>query len=124
MINIRDFYTRTENDPKFREDQVEVYDELEACITQVRMTLLTNKGEVLGEPGFGLQITKYLFDFDLNPFQLSDDANSQIHKYVSEARRRKIDLSPSFTTDDRDRKVYVLHINIDGENSPFAILYR
>ena len=43
MANVRDFYTRSEEDPKFRKDQVEVYDDLEACITQVRMTLLTNK---------------------------------------------------------------------------------
>lgn len=124
MANIRDFYTRTEDDPQFREDQVEVYDDLEACVTQVKMTLLTNKGEVLGEPNFGLQIEKYLFDFDINPFQLSDEANSQMTQYVSESRLRKIDVSPSFTTDDKDRKIYVLHINIDGKRSPFAVLYN
>ncbi len=123
MANVRDFYTRTEEDPKFRPDQVEVYDELEACITQVRMTLLTNKGEVLGESDFGIQVEKYLFDFDLNPFQLSDEANSQVGKYVSESKKRNITLSPYYVDDEKGNKLYVLNINIDGTNSKYSILY-
>lgn len=124
MANVRDFYTRSEEDPKFREGQVEVYDELEACITQVRMTLLTNKGEVLGESNFGIQVEKYLFDFDLNPFQLADEANSQINKYVSESKRRKIGVSPYYTEDNRGNKQYILNINIAGEKSQYSILYN
>lgn len=123
MANVRDFYTRTEGDPKFRPDQVEVYDELEACITQVRMTLLTNKGEVLGEPDFGIQVEKYLFDFDLNPFQLADEANSQVGKYVSESKRRNITLNPYYIDDEKGNKQYILNINIDGRNSQYSILY-
>jgi hypothetical protein len=124
MANIRDFYMRTEGDPKYREDQIEVYDEIEACMNQVKMTLLTNKGEVLGEPGFGLQIERYLFDFELDPFKLSDDASAQIQDYVTESKKRNIKVRPSYTTDEKDRKVYALQIAIDGRRSPFAILYE
>lgn len=123
MANIRDFYMRSEDDPKFRPDQIEVYDEVESCINQIKMTLLTNKGEVLGEPGFGLQIERYLFDFELDPFKLSDDANSQIQAYVTESKKRNVSIKPSFTTDERQRKVYALKIAIDGRRNPFAILY-
>ena len=123
MANVRDFYTRTEGDPKFRPDQVEVYDELEACITQVRMTLLTNKGEVLGESDFGIQVEKYLFDFDLNPFQLADEANGQVGKYVSESKRRNITMNPYYINDEKGNKQYVLNINIDGRNTQYSILY-
>ena len=123
MANIRDFYMRPENDPKYREDQIEIYDEIEACIDQVKMTLLTNKGEVLGEPNFGIQPEKYLFEFDLNPINLTDDALTQIEKYVSESKKRKVTVKPSYTTDERDRKVFALQIGIDGRRSPFAILY-
>ena len=121
MANVRDFYTRTEGDPKFRPDQVEVYDELEACITQVRMTLLTNKGEVLGESDFGIQVEKYLFDFDLNPFQLADEANGQVGKYVSESKRRNITMNPYYINDEKGNKQYVLNINIDGRNTQYSI---
>jgi hypothetical protein len=114
---------RQEGDPKYRPDQVEVYDEIEASINQVKMTLLTNKGEVLGEPNFGIQSEKYLFEFEADPFKLAEDANLQIQKYVGEARKRKISAKPQYVTDEKDRKVYVLQIDIDGRRSPFAVLY-
>ena len=114
---------RSENDPKYVDDQIEVYDEMESCISQVRMTVLTNKGEVLGEPNFGLEIEKYLFDFEVNPFALSDDAQAQINGYVTEAKKRKIGTTPSYTEDEKGRKVYALQIEIDGAKTPFAVLY-
>jgi hypothetical protein len=123
MANIRDFYMRAPSDPKYRPDQIEVYDEIEASISQVRMTLLTNRGEVLGEPGFGIESEKYLFEFELDPFKLAEDANNQISKYVGEARKRKISAKPQYITDEKDRKVYVLSVSIDGRRSPFAVLY-
>lgn len=123
MANIRDFYMRSANDPKYRPDQIEVYDEIEASINQVKMTLLTNRGEVLGEPNFGIEAEKYLFEFELDPFKLAEDANTQISKYVGEAKKRKISAKPQYITDAKDRKIYVLLVAIDGRRSPFAVLY-
>ena len=123
MANIRDFYMRPEDDPRYRPDQIEVYDEIESCINQIKMTLLTEKGEVLGEPNFGLNVMSYLFEFELDPFKLSDNANAQISKYVTEAKKRSVTAKPSYTTDEKDRKIYALQIGIDGRRSPFAILY-
>jgi hypothetical protein len=123
MGDTRDFYMRREDDPLFRPDQIEVYDEIEATVNKVKMTLHTNKGEVLGEPGFGLEVERYLFDFELNPFALADEANSQVYAYIPEAATRKIKISPVYTTDEKDRKVYALKIAIDGRKSPFAVLY-
>lgn len=123
MPDVRDFYMRNEEDPKFREDQLEVYDEIEATIDKIKMTLGTKKGEVLGESDFGLQVEQYLFDFELNPYGLAGDANSQIYTYIPESNLRKIKVEPVYTTDERDRKIYALKINIDGRRSPFAILF-
>jgi len=58
-----------------------------------------------------------------DPFALADEANSQIYTYVGEAKKRKITADPAYFTDERDRKVYVLQIGIDGRRSPFAVLY-
>ena len=123
MANTRDFYMRSETDPIYRPDQIEIYDEIESCVNQVKMTLLTNKGEVLGEPGFGLSVEKYLFDFELDPFKLAETANGAIQTYVSESRKRKVSAKPSYITDEKDRKVYLLQISIEGRRSPFAVLY-
>lgn len=124
MADVRDFYMRSESDPQFRKDQLEVYDEIEATVDKIKMTLGTKKGEVLGEYNFGLQVEQYLFDFELDPFGLAGDANSQIYKYIPEANLRKIRVEPVYTTDERDRKVYALKIAIDGRRSPFAILFE
>lgn len=123
MANVRDFYMRTEDDPRFREDQLEVYDSIEACINQVKMTLLTRKGEVLGEPGFGLEVDRYLFDLELNPQELTDDAYFKVDEYVTEAKKRGIKLEPNYTLDEKGRKIYALKIEIDGRTTPYAVLY-
>ena len=124
MPNVRDFYMRSEKDPQFIKDQLEVYDEIEATIDKIKMTLGTKKGEVLGEYNFGLQVEQYLFDFELDPYGLSGDANSQIYSYIPEANLRKIKVEPVYTTDEKDRKVYALKIAVDGRRSPFAIIFE
>lgn len=119
---VRDFYMRSEEDPNYKKGILEVSDDTEEAISQIKMTLLTEKGSVLGDPNFGLDVNRYLFDFDVDPFGLSNDANSQIDNYVSASKLKNITVTPSKFTDDRDRDVFVLEIGIDGDN-PFGIFY-
>ena len=119
---IRDFYMRSLDDPKYIKDTLETTDEIEEIVSQIRMTLLTEKGEVLGEPNFGVDVNKYLFEFDIDPFSLSGSAEQQIDKYVTGSRKRDIQVRPGKYTDDRDRQIFVLSINIKGSDS-FALLY-
>ena len=114
---IRDFYMRSEEDPKYKKGILQIADETEEAINQIKMTLLTEKGSVLGDPDFGLDVNKYLFDFDIDPFGLSNDANVQIDKYVSASKLKNITTTPSKFTDDRDRDVFVLEVGIDGDNT-------
>jgi hypothetical protein len=119
---IKDFYTRVPGDPKRQENVYETSDDIEAMIGQIRMTLLTEKGEVLGEPDFGVDINKYLFEFDIDPFTLSNDALEQITTYVSGSAKRKIDVNPAKYSEPKHRDVFVLHVNIKGETE-LAIFY-
>lgn len=122
MSTLKDFYMRSDEDPKYKQGVLQVTDETEEAISQIRMTLLTSKGEVLGEPEFGLDVNKYLFDFDTDPFGLSKDANLQVETYVTAAKIKNIEITPSKFTDGRDRDVFVLEVNINGDN-PFKIFY-
>ena len=122
MSTLKDFYMRSEGDPKYKRGILQVSDDTEEAISQIKMTLLTDKGEVLGEPEFGLEVNKYLFDFETDPFGLSNQANLQIEKYVASSKIKNIEVSPSKFTDDRDRDVFVLEVNINGNNS-FGIFY-
>jgi hypothetical protein len=122
MSTLKDFYMRSDEDPKYKQGVLQVTDETEEAISQIRMTLLTSKGEVLGEPEFGLDVNKYLFDFDTDPFGLSKDANLQVETYVTAAKIKNIEITPSKFTDDRDRDVFVLEVNINGDN-PLKLFY-
>lgn len=124
MSSLRDFYTRTLDDPRFLGDRVEISDELESAIQQVKMTLFTKKGEVLGEPDFGLQFENYLFEYDIDPMSLAQEGADQINKYVSEGRKRQITLSPSIYQDEKaNRDILVLLVNIPEIKSQLAMFY-
>ena len=122
MSTLKDFYMRSDGDPKYKKGILQVSDETEEAVSQIKMTLLTEKGEVLGEPEFGLDVNKYLFDFETDPFGLSNQATSQVERYVSASKFKNIEIKPSKFTDDRDREVFVLEVNINGDN-PFGIFY-
>ncbi len=124
MAHLRDFYTRTMDDPKYLGDRVEISDDLESTIQQVKMTLFTKKGEVLGEPDFGLDLNKYLFEYDIDPMGLSHEATSQVNKYVTEARKRQITVDPSLYPDDKsNRDILVLLIDIPELKNSIAMFY-
>ena len=59
---VQDFYMRSPGDPKYKEGILQTSEDIEEAISQIRMTLLTEKGEVLGEPDFGIDVNRYLFD--------------------------------------------------------------
>jgi hypothetical protein len=124
MSNLRDFYLRAESDPAFRNDQLEVYNELEATLQQIKMTLFTKRGEVLGEPEFGMDVEKYLFEFSVDPFALTKDAGYQINKYVTGSRKRDITVKPATYNDANvNREIFVLLIDVPELTNELAIFY-
>jgi hypothetical protein len=124
MSQLRDFYLRPETDPAYRPNQLEVYDDLESAIQQIKMTLFTRKGEVLGDPDFGVELEKYLFEFSIDPFGLTKEAGGQINKYVGEARKRDITVKPASYADDRaGREIFVLLIDVPELKNQLSIFY-
>ena len=120
---VKDFYMRSPGDPKYKVDILETTEDIEEAISQIRMTLLTEKGEVLGEPEFGIDVNRYLFDFNVDPFAISAGAELQLEKYVTASRTRDISVTPAKYTDERERQIFVLSIGIEGED-PFGALYE
>jgi hypothetical protein len=124
MASLRDFYMRTPDDPKYRADQVEITDDLEATLQGIRMTLFTNRGEVLGDPDFGVSLNNYLFEFSVDPFSVAREAADQINRYVGETRKRKIEVKPSIYADQvSNRDILVLLINVPEIKNDIAIFY-
>lgn len=124
MANLRDFYIRQDDDPAYRDNQYEVYDATESMLQQIRMTLFTRKGEVLGEPDFGVEVEKYLFEFQIDPDNITKDASSQLNKYVGETRKRNVSIRPATYPDwNSTRKIFVLLIDIPDIQNTISIFY-
>jgi len=121
-----DFYFRNIDDKNFKDNIFSVSNEIENTVSQVRMTILTKKGEVLGEPNFGIDATKYLFEFEGYPLDiLEKEAAEQIENYVMLSKRNKV-VPTAFTLSEVSDLYKVglgLDISING-NRTFAALYE
>ena len=90
------------------------------------MTLLTKKGEVLGEPDFGFGMEKYLFEFDnLSITGIEQETNQLVEDYVLNARKYKVGVAAGYLDDAGDpyKTSIVLDVKINGETSAFAALF-
>lgn len=120
----KDFYLRSPNDPNYKEGVYESNDSTENALQQIRMTLLTRPGEVLGED-IGFNAERYLFEFELSDVTpMERDANDQINEYVLFTKPYTISAT-AFTLDDIGDPYKVglgLNIKIDGV-SAFATLF-
>lgn len=125
MQNIgKDFFMRSPNDPNYREGIFESNDPIENAIQQIRMTLLTKPGEVLGED-IGFNSEKYLFEFEFADLSgMENEANAQISEYVLFSRPYNIKVDALHLSNLADvYKVGLgLDVKIDGI-SAFATLF-
>lgn len=120
----KDFYLRSPDDPNYRDGIFESNDPTENAIQQVRMVLLTRKGEVLGED-IGFNAEKYLFEYEFSDLnEMEREANDQIAEFVLLSKPFVI-RAEAFTMDDIADPYKVglgLGIKVDGK-SAFATLF-
>jgi len=121
-----DLYFRATDDPNYVDGKVSVKEPIENTVTQIRMTLLTKKGEVLGEPDFGFDATKYLFEFEgVSQSSLEKEADAQIHDYVMMSKIYAVGVEAFVLEDIADlyKTGLGLAISLDGRRS-FATLFE
>lgn len=95
--DISDIYIKDSKDPGFTENKLENQTFVDTVIAKIYMILMTNKGEVLGNPNFGADVPKYLWKTMLPASTLQNEITDQITQYVPE-------LSPN----DYKVNVYIL----------------
>jgi hypothetical protein len=110
---IREIYCRNVNDPGYRPAQLETPNELEALLTKIRMIIFTKKGEILGEPNFGLSLEEQLFELQVNSYQIKTAFNGQLAAYVPEAGKYKVEIDVNFQPGEVRDFCYI-DIYIDG----------
>lgn len=85
---VSEIYTLAPGDPLYDGEMMEIRNERDLLISQIRMILNTENGEVIGDANFGCSLEDMLFEFNLNEAQLTRRLMDQIKAYC--------DLEPNF----------------------------
>lgn len=112
---------RDESDPSYKPDVLEINDEIEALISQVKMVIGTNKGEVLGEPEFGFDLEGMLFTTDFFMLPFNTMITTQVKEYCEIAQAYPVSVDAYEYPVDAFRSAVILDIKID-EKSAFGFL--
>lgn len=86
--DLSDIYIKSTKDPGYVENRLENQSFLDTVIAKIYMILMTNKGEVLGDPNFGADVPKYLWKTRFPASTLQNEIIDQITVYVPELNVR------------------------------------
>lgn len=94
---ISEIYCKLSTDPYFESDRLEVSNEIEALIEKIRMIMLTRKGDLLGDPDFGVDLEKYIFETFFDRGAITFEITDQFSRYIPEQNKfnlnTRIDIS-------------------------------
>jgi hypothetical protein len=120
---MREIYNRDPDDIYYNPNILEVTDPVAICVGQLKMLLLTDKGEVLGDPKFGLGLESLIFDLDLNESGLRKEIDLYLFLYVPLFRNLGGTYSVEFFVGtQRDIAIIDFKIPSSGSESPVISL--
>jgi hypothetical protein len=114
----RDIYMREPTDRNYKEGVLETSDTLEQLIGQIKMMLLTNRGEVMGAPDFGASLEEHLFTLGFNAASLRSVLRDQTDKFIpiAEANKYAVDYDIKLVKGETDKMV-LIDVKINGRPS-------
>ena len=118
---MKDFNLRDESDPNYNPNVLEVNDDIEALIYQVKMPLGTNRGEVLGEFDFGCELEGLLFASEFYMVGFDTVVSDQVTKYSELAQLYPVSVSMVSSPIDAYKSSVLLDVKINGK-STFGVL--
>ena len=118
----RELYMRDPTDPAFKEGIMEVDNEVEMLISQIKMILFTRPGEVLGAPDFGIALEDQLFVFNVNEYTLRSMLFDQLIKFVPLSEKYHVKFDVSFARG-TVRDICLIDVRING-NPMFGVLVK
>lgn len=79
---MREIYNRDPTDPSYNPYQIETTDPIEICVGQLKMLLLTNKGEIMGDTKFGMNLEDLIFNLQLSEASIKKELDMFLKTYV------------------------------------------
>jgi len=109
-----ELYIKYIGDPNYDPNQVHIENEVQQLITQIETTLFTDKGEVLGSPGFGCNLEDLIYSLGYNEHQLKSTIEGQIDAYCPLAKKYNVKTKISFLRG-TVRDVAYIDITVDSK---------
>jgi len=110
---LKDIYCKTVDDPLYDSNKLEIEDPIESLIGKIKMILYTKPGEILGQPMFGIDLERNLFEFGLNNGGISALITNQINIHIPESGAYDINVRITFVPGSV-RDAAFIDIYIDG----------
>ena len=109
---LKDIYAIPEEEPRYKDNVLEITGELDEIIQQVHMILFTDKGDVLCMPEFGCNLGRYLFETSFNETIIKQIIMNQIYNFIYLDGSYKVDVDVKFVKWDFNVAMVVdLYIN-------------
>jgi phage baseplate assembly protein W len=98
-FDFKDFYIGYEGHPRFTINKIITDDIIRVIVQKYEMILFTNKGELFGDPNFGADLTKLLFETKISAQAVKSIIVSQINTYITELQNTSYTLGVTFQQD-------------------------
>jgi hypothetical protein len=99
MANFIDFYIIDQNDPTYTVDRLIEDEVLNVILQKYKMVLFTNKGDLFGDPEFGADLLKLLYETKVSASFVEREITTQITNYISELNSTNYTLEVQFVED-------------------------
>lgn len=114
-FNFIDFYIGYPGHPKFRSAEIIEDEAVRVIIQKYEMIIFTNKGELLGDPNFGANLTALLHETRLSAESVEAEIRAQISDYIPELDTLEYGLVVEFFMDpERYQEYMVINFSING----------
>jgi hypothetical protein len=107
-FNFIDFYICYPGHPMFKLAELIEDDVIRVIIQKYEMIIFTNKGEVLGEPNFGANLTELLHETRLSAESIEGEIMAQIADYIPEVDSVPYELFVEFFEDPERYQEYMV----------------
>ena len=114
---VKEIYIRTPDDPNFVPNIIDYSNEIEQTLSQLKMILGTNKGDVFGTYDFGLDLNYLVFGTKLPKEEIRQRLLDQIVSYGNISKNISLDIDINFVKYGYGYDYAIIDITINGKKT-------
>ena len=114
---VKEIYIRTPNDPNFVPNIIDYSNEVESTLSQLKMILGTNKGDVFGTYDFSLDLNYLVFGTKLPKEEIRQRLLDQIVSYGNISKNISLDIDINFGQSGYGYDYAIIDITINGKKT-------